>query len=79
MESKSISAIIGCDLYVQQHKHGISRAYWRWYGVSLLSEPAAIPTEMQHYPFKQTETRNKIPLFFASAYNNQGRRNKEIV
>ena len=39
MESKSI---------MQQHMHGTCQAYWRCYGISLLSESAAIPPEVQH-------------------------------
>ena len=35
---------VKCDLHVQQPINDTRWSYWRWYGVSLLSEYAAIPT-----------------------------------
>ena len=43
-----VEASIRCDLLMQQHMHGTCQAYWRCYGISLLSESAAIPPEVQH-------------------------------
>ena len=43
-----VEASIRCDLLMQQPMHGTCLAYWRCYGISLLSKSAAIPPEVQH-------------------------------
>ena len=55
--------IIRCDLHLHQHTHDTCRAYLKCFCISLLSESAAIPPDVQHYHIKQKETKKMVPLF----------------
>ena len=60
MESKSISDVTSTS----RHMSGILEMLC----ISLLSESAAIPPEVQHYPIKQKRNHEQSCLIFASEY-----------